>query len=96
MVAQELHRLVQQLPFMLRTGMFVTPPQFIQNLFPCRLIHVFIHSSHGNPTFGTTYLLSASATLSRVTILLAQFASPHRAFFVEHRACFPARAHPSC
>ncbi|MCX6906271.1 MAG: hypothetical protein NTW03_22890, partial [Verrucomicrobia bacterium] len=45
-----------------------------QNLSPGRLIHIFIHSGHGNPTFGTTYPLTALLSPSRVTILLAQFA----------------------
>ncbi|MCX6904583.1 MAG: hypothetical protein NTW03_14100, partial [Verrucomicrobia bacterium] len=46
-----------------------------QNLSPGRLIHIFIHSGHGNPTFGTTYPLTALLSPSRVTILLAQFAA---------------------
>ncbi|MCX6903438.1 MAG: hypothetical protein NTW03_08175, partial [Verrucomicrobia bacterium] len=45
-----------------------------QNLSPGCLIHIFIHSGHGNPTFGTTYPLTALLSPSRVTILLAQFA----------------------
>ncbi|MCX6904987.1 MAG: hypothetical protein NTW03_16210, partial [Verrucomicrobia bacterium] len=44
-----------------------------QNLSPGRLIHIFIHSGHSNPTFGTTYPLTALLSPSRVTILLAQF-----------------------
>jgi len=42
------------------------------------LIHVFIHSGHGNPTSGTTYPFSPFWPPPRVTILLAQFAA--RAF----------------
>ncbi|MCX6903349.1 MAG: hypothetical protein NTW03_07705, partial [Verrucomicrobia bacterium] len=56
-------------------GSFITPPQLCQNLSPGCLIHIFIHSGHGNPTFGTTYPLTALLSPTRVTILLAQFAT---------------------
>jgi len=48
MIPQQLLRLIQQLPFVLRTGLWVTRLQFAQNFFPCSLTHCFIHSSHGN------------------------------------------------
>jgi hypothetical protein len=32
-------------------GALVTPPQLLQNLCPCPLTHVFIHSRHGNSHF---------------------------------------------
>jgi len=51
MVTQQFLGLVQQLAFVLRTGIPVTPPQLLQNLFPCRLPHGFVHSGHGNSYF---------------------------------------------
>src|ERR1043165_634838 len=36
---------------MLRPGAQVAPPHLLQNLFPCRLAHAFVHSSHGNSYF---------------------------------------------
>jgi hypothetical protein len=65
-IAQQLHRLINQLPFVFRAGGFIMSPQLCQPLFPGHLIHVFIHSSFwhneslftaslapGNKTFGT-------------------------------------------
>ena len=77
-ITQQLHGLVQQLPFVLRARSFITPPQLFQNLFPCRLIHVFIHSGHGNLTSGTTNPFSVPLPPPRVTKLLAQFVSISR------------------
>src|SRR5208283_395593 len=74
MVAQQVHRLVNELGLVLQAGGLITPAQLLQNLLSCRLTHVFIHSGQGNPTFGTTYRLTALSTPSRVTKLLAQFA----------------------
>ena len=59
---------------MLRAGRFITPPQLFKYLFPCRLIHVLIHSGHGNRTSGTTNHFSPPWPPARVTKLLAQFA----------------------
>ena len=73
MIAQQLHGLINQLPFMFRTGGFIAPPQLLQYLFPGHLIHVFIHSGHGNPTSGTTNHFPSLHTPARVTKLLAQF-----------------------
>jgi hypothetical protein len=58
---------------MFRAGGFIAPPQLLQHLFPGRLIHVFIHSRHGNPTSGTTNHFPSPTHPARVTKLLAQF-----------------------
>jgi hypothetical protein len=68
--------LIKELGLVLRAGCFITPPQLLQNLHSGRLTHVFIHSGHGNPTFGTTYPFRALSTPFRVTKLLAQFELP--------------------
>src|SRR5208283_5062222 len=83
MVAQQVHRLVNELGLVLQAGGLITPAQLLQNLLSCRLTHVFIHSGQGNPTFGTTYRLTALSTPSRVTKLLAQFVtwSPDSSLF---------------
>lgn len=73
MVTQQLHRLINELCFVLCSGRFITPAKFLQNLYSGRLTHAFIHSGQGNPIFGTTYPLTALSTHSRVTIFLAQF-----------------------
>src|SRR5438034_9598585 len=78
MIAQQLLGLVQELAFMLCAGSFITPSQLPQNLYPCRLTHCFIHSGHGKPTSGATYPFTALCTSSRVTKLLAQFATATR------------------
>src|SRR5579871_1110361 len=74
MIAQQLHRLVQQLMLMFGAGILITPPQLRHHFSPGRLTHVFIHSANGNPTSGATYAFAARSTPSRVTKLLAQFA----------------------
>src|SRR5437762_4527107 len=73
MIAHQLLRLVQELPFVLRSRTFITSAQLPQKLYSCRFTHCFIHSGQGNPTFGATYPFTTLSTPSRVTILLAQF-----------------------
>src|SRR5882762_10240846 len=64
MIAQQLLRLVQELAFVLRSRGFITTPQLSQNLHSCRFTHCFIHSGHGNPTFGATYPFTPLSTPS--------------------------------
>src|SRR5271165_7045414 len=89
MITQQLLRLIQQLALVLRTSRRIAPPHLYQSLCPCRLNHCFIHSSHGNPTSGTTYPSTTLSTPSRVTKLLAQFAQTRavicKAFYVDSR-----------
>ena len=49
---QQLLRLLQQLALVFLSGILIAPLQLLQNLYPCRLSHRFIHSAQGNPTFG--------------------------------------------
>src|SRR6185437_2112537 len=73
MITQQFLRLVQQLALMPRPGIPISPPQLLQNLFPCRMTHRFVHSATVTVGSGTTYLFPFLHHPSRVTKLLAQF-----------------------
>src|SRR6185437_14154177 len=73
MITQQFLRLVQQLALMPRPGVPISPPQLLQNLFPCRMTHRFVHSATVTVGSGTTYLFPFLHHPSRVTKLLAQF-----------------------
>jgi len=73
MIPQQLLRLIQELAFMLLTRSLIASSQLPQYLFSCLFSHVFLHSSHGNPTFGATYTSGPLLQPPRVTKLLAQF-----------------------
>src|SRR5437899_6581420 len=79
MIAQQRLRLIQQLSFVFGAGTLITPPQLLQDLFPCRRTYHFIHSATVTVTFGATYPFPRLYTPSRVTKLLAQFAAPRKA-----------------
>ena len=82
-IAQQLHCLVEELALVFRAGIFITSPQLLQNLGPCRLTHTFIHSGHGNPTSGATYASAALSTPSRVTKTFGVIRTVHmHTFFV--------------
>src|SRR6516165_2459285 len=87
MVAQQLHGLVDEFGFLFPSRRFIAPAQLLQNLYSGRLTHVFIHSGQGNPTFGTTNGLSHFLTPSRVTKLLAQFATPLQTLVARFQRC---------